>query len=137
MGPVAPAPSPSRLDAFRRVQGGRRQCRTDCCGRFSQSRLQFIINSQLLFVIRPLREPALWRAVRVTGGNAQPVVGTCELMCPPAEREQRERNGNIRLLERPDPAKLSVSSPELAVKTFARTGVRSPAFQADWGTCID
>lgn len=70
--------------------------------------------------------------MRVTGGDAPPVVGTCELMCPPAEREQRERNGNIRLLERPDPENLNASSPELAVKTFARTGVRSRATTPIW-----
>ena len=56
--------------------------------------------------------------------DGAPVVGTCELMCPPAERDLRERNGNVRMFERPDPKVLSVSSPELAVKSFARTGVR-------------
>ena len=51
-------------------------------------------------------------------------MGTCELMCPEAERRMREQNGNVRLFERPNPAEMNVSSPALAVKTFARTGVR-------------
>lgn len=46
-------------------------------------------------------------------------------MCPVQERNARESSGNIRFFERPDPA-VNLSSPELAVKTFARTGVRSP-----------
>jgi len=52
------------------------------------------------------------------------VVGTCELMCPAAERADRERDGNIRVFERVDPGNPNLSSEDLAVKIFVRTAVR-------------
>ena len=52
------------------------------------------------------------------------MVGTCELMCPAAERAERERDGNVRIFERVDPNNPNLSSDELAVKTFVRTAVR-------------
>ena len=57
------------------------------------------------------------------------MVGTCELMCPAAERAERERDGNIRVFERVDPNNPNLSSEDLAVKIFVRTAVRAFALR--------
>jgi hypothetical protein len=49
------------------------------------------------------------------------IVGTCEEMCPAVERERRQNMSDIQLFERVDPVNASLTSPELAVKRFART----------------
>jgi len=49
------------------------------------------------------------------------IVGTCEEMCPAAERERRQNMSDIKIFERVDPNNSSLTSPELAVKCFART----------------
>ena len=70
-------------------------------------------------------------AAKATGADAvtedtrrhagpQLLVGTCESMCPDAERVDRERNGEIELFERVDPASPSCSSAQLCVKKFTR-----------------
>mmetsp|Transcript_6943 Transcript_6943/g.20274 ORF Transcript_6943/g.20274 Transcript_6943/m.20274 type:complete len:1432 (-) Transcript_6943:843-5138(-) len=57
------------------------------------------------------------------GLRSAPIVGTCEDMCPLEERESRQRTQNIRLFERPDPRDSGRTSAQLAVKSFARTGI--------------
>jgi hypothetical protein len=42
-------------------------------------------------------------------------------MCPAAERERRQNMSDVQIFERLDPANPSSTSPELAVKRFART----------------
>lgn len=51
------------------------------------------------------------------------IVGTCTDMCPAEERGLRERTQTVRLFERPDPRNPGRTSAELAVKSFARTGI--------------
>mmetsp|Transcript_30870 Transcript_30870/g.77310 ORF Transcript_30870/g.77310 Transcript_30870/m.77310 type:complete len:1493 (-) Transcript_30870:292-4770(-) len=48
------------------------------------------------------------------------MVGTCELMCPPAERDLRERKNDIELFERVDPLDRNTSHPALCVKKYTR-----------------
>ena len=48
------------------------------------------------------------------------MVGTCESMCPDAERADRERNREIELFERIEPNDPSVSNAQLCVKKFSR-----------------
>ncbi|KAL4433632.1 hypothetical protein ABPG75_000073 [Micractinium tetrahymenae] len=55
------------------------------------------------------------------GMRAGAIVGTCEEMCPAPERERRSRLSDIQIFERPDPNNAALTSPELAVKRFART----------------
>ena len=54
---------------------------------------------------------------RVLAGHT---VGTCESMCPDAERADRERNREIELFERIEPNDPSVSNAQLCVKKFSR-----------------
>lgn len=49
------------------------------------------------------------------------IVGTCEDMCPAAERERRQNMSDIQIFERVYPDNMNVTSAELAVKRFART----------------
>lgn len=48
------------------------------------------------------------------------VVGTCEDMCPAAERTRRMRQRDVAYFERPNQAEPDVTTRELAVKKFAR-----------------
>jgi hypothetical protein len=57
----------------------------------------------------------------VRGGGRGPIVGTCEYMCPAAERTRRAGMADVAIFERVDPADATRTSPELAVKRFART----------------
>lgn len=50
-----------------------------------------------------------------------PIIGTCEDMCPDAERERRQNMSDVQIFERLDPANPTRTSAELAVKRFART----------------
>ena len=61
---------------------------------------------------------AVHEDTRRRAGHA--LVGTCESMCPDAERVDRERNGEIELFERVDPASPYSSSAQLCVKKFTR-----------------
>ena len=54
------------------------------------------------------------------------IVGTCEDMCPAVERERRQAMSDIQIFERVNPNSANETSPELAVKRFART-VDDPA----------
>jgi len=54
-------------------------------------------------------------------GERGAIVGTCEEMCPSSERDRRQNMSDIQVFERVDPANASLTSPELAVKRFART----------------
>jgi len=49
------------------------------------------------------------------------IVGTCEDMCPAAERERRQNMSDIQIFERVHPDNINLTSAELAVKRFART----------------
>jgi nuclear mRNA export protein SAC3 len=49
------------------------------------------------------------------------VVGTCEDMCPAAERALRERVQDIQVFEQPEPGNPGRTSAALAVKRFARS----------------
>lgn len=73
--------------------------------------------------------PAAPHAVlpRCAGGRpgGAPIVGTCSEMCPAEERALRERTQTVRLFERPDPRNAGRTTAALAVKSFARTGVRT------------
>ena len=55
------------------------------------------------------------------GGGRGPIIGTCEDMCPAVERERRQNMSDIQIFERVDPANPNLTSPELAVRRFART----------------
>ena len=57
-------------------------------------------------------------------------------MCPAAERAERERDGNIRIFERVDAKNPSLSSDELAVKTFVRTAVSNSGSELSWALTI-
>lgn len=48
------------------------------------------------------------------------IVGTCDLMCPVAERALRERKGELDVFERVDEDDRGTSSPALAVKKYTR-----------------
>jgi hypothetical protein len=54
------------------------------------------------------------------------IIGTCEDMCPAIERERRQAMSDIQIFERVNPNSANETSPELAVKRFART-VDDPA----------
>ena len=54
------------------------------------------------------------------------IVGVCADMCPPAEREQRSKDGDLDRFERVDVGDRHRTSPSLAVKKFTRTNVRNP-----------
>lgn len=49
------------------------------------------------------------------------IVGTCEDMCPAVERERRQAMSDIQIFERVNANSANETSPELAVKRFART----------------
>ena len=49
------------------------------------------------------------------------IVGTCEDMCPAAERERRQNMSDIQIFERVHPDNINLTSADLAVKRFART----------------
>ena len=49
------------------------------------------------------------------------IIGTCEDMCPAAERERRQNMSDIQIFERLHPDNMNETSAELAVKRFART----------------
>lgn len=55
------------------------------------------------------------------GAGRGPIVGTCEDMCPVSERERRQNMSDIQIFERVDPNNPNLTSPELAVRRFART----------------
>lgn len=62
---------------------------------------------------------------RTAGSTAgSPLAGTCTDMCPADERELRQRTQSIRMFERVNPRDSGHTSADLAVKSFARTGVR-------------
>lgn len=49
------------------------------------------------------------------------IIGTCEDMCPAAERERRQNMSDIQIFERVHPDNMNQTSAHLAVKRFART----------------
>ena len=51
-------------------------------------------------------------------GGGTHIIGTCVLMCPPAERELRMRKNDIELFERRDPNDRNSSDETLAVKKY-------------------
>ena len=53
-------------------------------------------------------------------GGGTHIIGTCVLMCPPAERELRMRKNDIELFERRDPNDRNSSDETLAVKKYTR-----------------
>ena len=53
-------------------------------------------------------------------GGGTHIIGTCVLMCPPAERELRVRKNDIELFERRDPNDRNSSDETLAVKKYTR-----------------
>ncbi len=58
-----------------------------------------------------------------TGGDGNSttyVVGTCQDMCPAAERERRMRQRDVAYFERPDLSQPDVTNRQFAVKKFAR-----------------
>lgn len=57
----------------------------------------------------------------IPGHARTAIVGICEDMCPPAERERRQNMNDIQIFERVDPNNSSLTSPALAVRRFART----------------
>ena len=54
------------------------------------------------------------------GFVAEHIIGTCDLMCPPGERELRERKNDIELFERVDPLHRNASHPALCIKKYTR-----------------
>ena len=70
-------------------------------------------------------DDALARADDISGSAApRPagthIVGVCELMCPPSERQLRERKNDIELFERVDAENRCKSSSALCVKKYTR-----------------
>lgn len=55
-----------------------------------------------------------------TGSSGRHIIGTCTLMCPPAERELRSRKNDIELFERLDASDRNASDETLAVKKYTR-----------------
>lgn len=67
---------------------------------------------------RPAPRPAMEEAEEDAAVDY--VVGTCEDMCPAAERTRRMRQRDVAYFERPDQSEPDVTTRALAVKKFAR-----------------
>ena len=99
LGPPTPAPSKAKPDRGGEERGGARAAKATSSADADAARVDDKSSRH--------------------AGHAS-LLGTCESMCPDAERVDRERNGEIELFERVDPASSSSSSAQLCVKKFTR-----------------